>query len=297
MVFALQPEEPVAQGILRVLLEQIDSAAGYLSTQEHDAVEAVHQTRKSLKRVRTMLRLLRQALGKSTYAKENACFSALGKKLSPLRDTHMHCEVVARLGQHTADSPYHEAIAPVEQALKARRLEQSLSETLLYEMLGELERARARIKAWDLNHLQSDLRASLARGTRRMAKRARRAYALAYKEPTDPHFHNWRKRIKDLYYAARLFYMTRPGKLAPIVDMLDRLDEDLGDEHDLGLLAQVLHNDPQAMGGAVPVALLLQLAARRRAELRTTLRPIGAALHKKRPKQIARLLTSGMKSS
>ena len=83
-------------------------------------------------------------------------------------------------------------------------------------------------------------------------------------------------------------------KLAPLVDLLDGMADDLGDEHDLSILASAIHRDPQSLGGAVPVALVLQLIARRREELRQALRQPGRDLYRKSAKRVARRLTDAM---
>jgi CHAD domain-containing protein len=269
----------------------VDTASYELAQQETDPIEAIHETRKALKRVRTTLRLLRRALSKDVYREELACFSELGRKLSPARDQHTLLEATERLGRYAAGSPYAEAVVPVHSALQERYPAQPLDEELLAELLTGLQRARGRIEVWGLDLSASLIRASLCSGVRRMARRGRAAHAHAYAEPSDENFHNWRKRVKDLYYSASLLHPLDPNRLAPLVDLLDQMGDELGDEHDLGALATLLHDVPQASGGAVPVALLLQLIARRREELRGGLQAAGRKLYSKPPNKIARRLT------
>jgi CHAD domain-containing protein len=294
VVFALQPDQPLAQELARALLGQLDSAIHHLAAQEADAAEAVHETRKALKRARTTLRLLRRALGKATFNKENACLRGAAQKLSSVRDAHMLAEVTKRLGKHVAGSPYAEAVEPVHQAFKDRAKQQAISEELLGEVVAIVQEARQRIENRLLDVSSWQLCGSLRRGIFRMTRRGRQAYTRAYTEPSDENFHEWRKRVKDLYYTACLLHLSRPTRLAPLVDSLDQLADDLGDERDLGLLATVIEQDPQAAGGAVPVALLRQLITRRREELRASLHPLGQALYRRSPRKMARFLTKGL---
>lgn len=295
MAFALRPDESLGLGIARLVLGQLDSAIHHLAAQESDPTEAVHETRKSMKRTRTMLRLLRRALGTSTFDKENAALRGIAARLSKLRDEHMLVEVTARLAKHLDGSPYAEAVAPVHDAFKQRAAQPLLHEDLLHALVSELQGVRQRLERRLLDLSPPVIRASLRRGLRRTARRASQSYKQAFLEPTDENFHAWRKRVKDLYYAACLLHLTRPQKLAALVDALDKLADDLGDEHDLGILATVMHENPQAAGGAVPVAMLLQLIARRREELRQTLRPQGKRLHAGKPKRLARSMLKGLK--
>src|SRR6185437_16474643 len=48
--------------------------------------ESVHEARKDLKRARATLRLLREALGNSTYKRENAAIRDAARPLSEVRD-------------------------------------------------------------------------------------------------------------------------------------------------------------------------------------------------------------------
>jgi len=50
------------------------------------AAESVHRMRKELKRARAGLRLLRDAVGKTAYAHENARLRDAARPLAPLRD-------------------------------------------------------------------------------------------------------------------------------------------------------------------------------------------------------------------
>jgi CHAD domain-containing protein len=296
VAFALQPDEALPQGLARVVLSQLDSAVHHLAALEGDPAEAVHETRKAIKRTRTTLRLLRRALGKATFTQENACLREVSQRLMASREAETLVEVTKRLAKHVAGSPYAEAVAPVHRAFKHRASKQPLSEETLRQVIGSLQELRGRLESRLLDLSRSDIIASLRSGVRRIARRGKRAYEQAYTSPTDDNFHTWRKRVKDLYYASCLLHLSRPNKLGPIIDTLDKLADDLGDEHDLGMLSTVMHDDPQAAGGAVAVALLLQLVARRRAELRHSLRPSGRKLYRQGARRMARSWLKGLQT-
>jgi hypothetical protein len=68
----------------------------------------------------------------------------------------------------------------------------------------------------------------------------------------------------------------------------------LGDEHDLGILANELQ--ARTLGGVAAVALTLQLIARRRDELRITSRLAGEALYRRSPAAMTRMFTRGLRA-
>jgi len=298
MSFALQSFEPLSVGIRRLLGEQLAGALLQLLAQAapagegSDPVEAVHEARKCLKRSRTLLRLMRRALGRAQATTFNATLRAVGQKLSPYRDQQMLLEAVDRLAHQTASSPFAEALSPVRAGLRSRSLQQPLPDELLQTILPELRAVAAALDHALVERREAELRSSLRAGLRRMLRRGQRAYFLAYSEPSDENFHEWRKRVKDVYYTASLLHPTRPEKLAGWVDALDQLSEDLGDEHDLGILAKTLHEQPLA--DAAATALTLQLIARRREDLRITARLGGEVLYQRSAKGACRFLTRGL---
>ena len=69
-------------------LEQTDLAIEQLAGAEGgDARKAVHETRKAIKRLRAIVRLLRDELGEETCAREQATLRDAGRPASPARAT------------------------------------------------------------------------------------------------------------------------------------------------------------------------------------------------------------------
>src|SRR6185437_4230638 len=74
--------------------------------------ESVHEARKDLKRARATLRLLREALGNSTYKRENAAIRDAARPLSEVRDGRVLLDALRSLvkyyGKPASDLPLHE---------------------------------------------------------------------------------------------------------------------------------------------------------------------------------------------
>src|SRR5919106_3312410 len=90
-------ESPIA-GIRRVGEGRADDALDQL----HDGVErnpdaAVHEARKDLKKLRSVLRLVRHEVGDDLYRRENARFRDAGRALSGARDAQVKLETLAAL--------------------------------------------------------------------------------------------------------------------------------------------------------------------------------------------------------
>src|SRR5271157_4951354 len=88
--FALLPGERLADGLPRIALGQVELAIELLggtggTVDEH----AVHETRKALKRLRALLRLLEAELGPSEYARESAALREVAADLAGARDSEV----------------------------------------------------------------------------------------------------------------------------------------------------------------------------------------------------------------
>src|SRR5579864_4999680 len=86
MAYHLKLDESVPAALKRVVAEEIDSAVDQLTGKgDSDRDEAIHEARKSVKKVRGVLRLMRPQLGR-TFTVENTHFRDIGRQLSAFRD-------------------------------------------------------------------------------------------------------------------------------------------------------------------------------------------------------------------
>src|SRR5665811_762772 len=84
--FTLGVDEPLSAGLRRLSLDEFDRAIGGL-TQGSDLDQAVHEARKSMKRLRALLRLIRDTLGENVYRFENDLLRDAGRLIGPVRDS------------------------------------------------------------------------------------------------------------------------------------------------------------------------------------------------------------------
>lgn len=96
MAYRFKLQEPLAQGVRRIALEQLDIADEKLASKE-DPASAIHDARRCLKRLRYLMRLVRPALGEATYRRESEHVAATGRLLSGVRDIDVMRQTVAKL--------------------------------------------------------------------------------------------------------------------------------------------------------------------------------------------------------
>lgn len=108
----------------------------------------------------------------------------------------------------------------------------------------------------------------------------RDACQRALRQPAPEHLHDWRKRAKDLWYQLDFLCPEWPPKTKKMLDLLEKLSEQLGDDHDLVLLSQF--SDEQG-NGRDEKASLRQLIASKRKRYAERVRQLGSALYARMP--------------
>ncbi len=296
--FALAPDERLPDGVRRVTLEQLDAAIDGLARPGDDIDRAVHQARKAMKRLRAVLRLVRDSIGDDVYRAENALLRDTARLLAPMRDGAVITEAVRdlrdRFGDRLASGVFDDVIERLTERHRRRRRRVLEDETILPTVLRNLRSARARYAAWpaDGEHRLSGLVAArplahsfetVAGGLFRTYRRGRREMHRALEEPTDLRFHQWRKRVKYLRHQVEVLRPLWPEVLEAQARELDRLGEVLGDEHDLAVMLRLVAALPDLCPDPVDRSLLAALTQHRRAELRTAARILGIRIYAEDP--------------
>jgi CHAD domain-containing protein len=274
--FRLKEGEPVSDGIRRIACGRIDNALDELNGRtDSTPEEAVHEARKDMKKLRALLRLVRDEIGEKTYRRENDGFRDAARELAGVRDADVMIATLGALEKRYPEEFPDGAAGGLRQALEAHRLRTSAgargpaSEAAI-EMLVQ---ARARVSDWPLGH---DGFEALEGGMRRTYRRGRREWRAARKDPSSERLHEWRKRAKDHWYHCLLLQETWKPVMKALADEAHELSDRLGDDHDLAVLVDwaTEHADGAELGAAV---------AKRRRELQEEAFAYGVRLYADKP--------------
>ena len=153
MSYRLESGEGVADGIRRIVAEELDDAIAGLRAGAEQAAEArdeaIHEARKSLKKSRSALRLVQEDLPRKTRAAENAAMRDAARRLSGARDAQVMIDTLAAVVADAVPPPPADQVRTVQRALEGRRdalAAQLEGDTgLLGDVAGELEQVRARV--------------------------------------------------------------------------------------------------------------------------------------------------------
>ncbi|UJA20289.1 CHAD domain-containing protein [Thermoleophilia bacterium SCSIO 60948] len=277
-----------AAGRAEHALEQLRAARGSNGDEARRA-KAVHETRKDLKKARSVLRLVRDGLGKERYREQNSRLRDAARQLAGARDAEVKIATLDLIvAEEDAGSLSPDSVARLRESLEAERARHS-GDAHLAERVDEareaIERGRLEISGWELPEGWK----AVSKGLARSYGRGRARYAEVQHDPSnDEAVHEWRKRVKDLWYHLRLLRDAWEGVLAATVDELDELSDLLGDHHDLSVLIEEIEaRMPEPDGDRTK---LIELARRRQERLLTAAFPIADRVYAERTRDfVARL--------
>jgi CHAD domain-containing protein len=238
MPFTLNPDEPIRRGLKQLIRRQLRGADKRL---REDGEGAVHEARKSVKKARAIVELLQQA-DTDALGEDKRRLRAAGRALSILRDSDaviasfdlLRTRFPRRLPEHTNGIIRRQLARRKTRIARDARDNRSLAKTA-----HTLRAVRRSVKHWAMPAIDAldlpDLLKASYRASRKAMNRARKTTAA-------PDLHQWRKRVKTLWYHLRLAESLAPG-LRGEIQRFKQLETWLGEHHNLSVLQAAIADD------------------------------------------------------
>jgi hypothetical protein len=285
--FRLHPNETAPDGVRRIARGQIDLALDCLRS-GGDRETGVHEARKALKRLRAVLRLVRDDLDPDRYRHDLRTFRDIGRGLAVARDSQVALETLEAVAERFSDELRPEQIDDLRARLHAehdeaqQRLE--TDEAVLQSAISQLEAARARVSTWSLAAEDFD---ALSPGLQRIYRRGRHDAHRVLGDATTENLHELRKRVKDLWYASQILRGIVPaGSRRAAHDLSDLLGED----HDLAHLRTQALRLRREFVDRTSLTALTALIDRRRAQLRKDALDQARHIYARKPRRFVRVV-------
>lgn len=283
--YVLERDEPLGEGLTAIAAGRAEKAVEGLragGSGEADLADAIHGARKDMKKLRTVLRLVRGELPKGAYGEENGRYRDAARALSASRDAEVKVQTLESLAERADELP-EEAVDAWRKIL-VRDRDAAANEDDIEAAIALIAAGRAGIDHWGLSGNSWKV---IGGGLRRVYRRGRRAMEAAEAESSEAAFHEWRKRAKDLRYALELIEDAWEGPLEATAGEAHRLTDLLGDHHDLAVLREDLHR--RRLGEEETRALEAAIEERQR-QLAAAAFPLGRRLYAERPQALDRRL-------
>lgn len=260
-----------------VVDQRTAKALDVLHEQRRPSDDAVHALRKDLKRARAALRLLREAIGKAAYSRENAALRDVARPLAPVRDASVALDTVRGLLRDAKEREVRVVLAGECRALREERnsLRSAVEDARALQALARrLDHARERIGRW---RLPRELWPVLRDGIERIYRKGRKALAKARSARSDETLHEARKQVKYLGAAMKILTPTEARRAARLAKRADKIADRLGRDHDLAVAGQ------RFTRAGKPGKVLLDDLGRRRKKLQKKALKRAQRLYRRKP--------------
>lgn len=232
MKFRLRRQRPIRRTICKLFAFHLARCRSLVSGGDEAEPGRIHEARKSVKRLRALISLVRKGLGADARWFDRR-LRDVNRTLSPVRDAHALREAMDQLIAADVDHP--DELAHVRARLLAwtdqrERLPPEAGQSVLRQ-LDDIEtrwkRSRLDGRGWSL----------LECNIRRAYRRARKATLSLFSSAPTRDFHELRKLVKQTQYHWEFLEPLWSDRLRSELNSLESLTETLGRLHDAVLLA------------------------------------------------------------
>lgn len=276
MHYQIGKNETLNEAVHRIFNEELEQTAQELSPPFKDLPVAIHNARKSFKKLRALVRLVRYTIGKELYQTVNYTLRDLGRHLSAKRDAHVLIETIHCLVNDAKTSRYE----PMLNALHRLKSNHTEIDADFLKILEEI--------SLDINDLKTTVHnlpdipntfESIRAGIIRVYEQGQSAQITAEDNQRSEYYHEWRKQAKYLWHQLQLLYPLWPEMMTVWADEVHKLSDYLSEEHDLAVFLDYADNhDYQKLYPQVMQTLSSRIKSRRR-DLRKKAHALGCRVY------------------
>ena len=230
----IRSRESFSEGIKRILIRLHEDAARLIVSKSRIHL-SIHEVRTHIKKIRGIIRLIRDEIGEKQYQALNAYYRELGMEVAPVRDDTSQIELLQNISKTIKSDALKKSISKSVKKIRARRIEHF---EIFYKAGKDQiisKKFLDQIPIIEGLHIEGDPKFFIKKSLKRIYLRARTAMNAALKTKSNEEYHNWRKQAKYLTYHMMLIRKVWPSYFNSYFTELGKLTALLGDIHDLFL--------------------------------------------------------------
>jgi CHAD domain-containing protein len=275
---ALKRDEKVHDAIQLIVQKSTHASVALLSGGRDSTLtdEVIHDLRKQVKTLRSLLKLVRADMGRLNYRRAIRCLREASLRLSDVRDAKVVLTNCDRLTNRCAplDTARMRLHAVLAGRLEEARVRIAASPGRRRTIAGKLQTAERLVTAW---RAPQGPWKNLSRGLRTMYVKGGAALKKAAADKSDANLHELRKRAKDLLYTCE-FLRDAGSRVRSLSADLKRFTDLLGKHHDLVVLQHAVGAEQSAGEGSF-CRQLAKLASHEQTSLRNRAWKIGLRIY------------------
>ena len=294
MPFELHQRKHIQHELVKIVRRELRRIIRTLTASTGTTFEsAVYASRKRVKKVRAIAGFLEEA-GAKLPRKDRKRLRYAARALSRLRDSAAIVDTFDRVRRRYPKQLSDSTYGILRRGLvggRNRAQERAERDGVVGEAVKRLSTTRRSAKHWASPSIDvSGIGAVVAASYRRSRAAMKRARATGQSAT----LHRWRKELKTFWYQLRLARPLIPGT-APLIAELKRLETELGDAHNLVVLAATLRACRDLRPMRADVRRIDRLAARMRQPLSRRAFALGRRLYGRTPKAFERWIRRAAK--
>ncbi len=247
--------------IRRLLLLTLEEAREQPGSGNPDT-DAIHQLRRSIKRARALILLLRGAVARGATDAMGEELADIARPWGVLRDAQVSRQLLAELLGPAA-------IGPTPRGSTAPRVQ------LCRRTRRRLADCRSEVEGWSVTPGDWEV---VGKALRRAWRRAQSVLPSDIAGATPQALHRWRRRVKVLQNELLVLTPLHDEAVLRLLRDLDRLGDLLGREHDLAVLAAGFRRGEVRPAPAVSRRSLFSAIRNERRLLRASIEQLGVPL-------------------
>lgn len=241
---SLHKNEVLSDGIIRILNERIEDILPHCAVVSGDIHASIHEIRRNIKKIRAILRLVRDETGYDNYYRENIYFRDLGRLLSEIRTIEILNHSLELARKNIKSQVHNPTINRISETLIKKRNDiiinviekQNILEHIALEVSGNRDRLST------LKFTRNDF-STIKPGIKRIYKHCRKYLKICSNNPQLSHLHDFRKKVKYLLCQLQIIYFVFPAMLNVYISSLDSIADNLGIYRDLHELQDFILSD------------------------------------------------------
>ena len=284
--------ESPATGSRRILTGLLGGIGEHLIAPSAISDSNIHEMRKTCKKLRALLRMIRPALEDDSFRILNGNIRDFARQLASLRDRKVMLDTLEHIDRHFAPVLHEQALAAVHEALRHNPVKHAGAAAVAPDPATlQTQLAEILAVAGQTDFGRVDSRNMLA-GIADCYRRGRRALARMEASPDTGNGHALRRQAKYQYYQLHMLDAWNGAELKSAINDFHRLEDTLGKDHDLAVLEETLATHPDLCPDRVRRELLHALIESRRIALLSKAMRIARALYHLKPGKYRRRLES-----
>jgi len=252
---------------------------------------AVHEARRTYKRIRALLRMIRDEIGYSDYYRENTCYRDLSARLSPLRDSYVlrrtMTDLHTRFPEEFPEKETRSINDSIQQKCKEYFEDFTGRQGGFDRMKEDLDQAVDRVH--NFCKLRNEFRA-IRKGIRRTYSRGHRYLRIVQKKYEEEQFHEYRKNTKYLLHQMELIQPVYPRLIKAYAGTMDKHSEILGDTRDYLRLENYIRERSRGKRLTAGNRKMIMGISLRREEMMQNIIPKANRIYAEKPREIIKRL-------